>query len=203
MTRRLPKFLTLAWVLLMAAILFLCATSFSSQNILLPVLQHPGLQFCSYRGRLIISATQSVNGWPGPMQVGIGIYGVTSPGPKTISVSNRYVSLMVLEMPRAAFANGFGFGRSWGLISASKAVAPGRSVNIGGMNIHVFAVSDWAILLSCVTTAALTKIPGWRVRLRASRGLCPRCGYDLRATPQRCPECGAENRYNGIALTEM
>jgi hypothetical protein len=30
-----------------------------------------------------------------------------------------------------------------------------------------------------------------RRRLRASRGWCPSCGYDLRATPGRCPECGA------------
>jgi hypothetical protein len=29
-----------------------------------------------------------------------------------------------------------------------------------------------------------------RMRDRASKGLCPRCGYDLRATPGRCPECG-------------
>lgn len=28
-------------------------------------------------------------------------------------------------------------------------------------------------------------------RLRATGGLCTRCGYDLRATPGRCPECGA------------
>lgn len=27
-------------------------------------------------------------------------------------------------------------------------------------------------------------------RERATRGLCPACGYDLRATPGQCPECG-------------
>ena len=29
-----------------------------------------------------------------------------------------------------------------------------------------------------------------RRRMRAARGHCPSCGYDLRASPGRCPECG-------------
>jgi hypothetical protein len=51
----------------------------------------------------------------------------------------------------------------------------------------------WAVALP------LSALPLWRLaraparrrrRLRARRGLCRLCGYDLRATPGRCPECG-------------
>jgi len=30
-----------------------------------------------------------------------------------------------------------------------------------------------------------------RERVRARKGLCPECGYDLRASKDRCPECGS------------
>jgi hypothetical protein len=54
-------------------------------------------------------------------------------------------------------------------------------------------VPYWFIV---ATTAALPTLcfvssPRRAVRRRrATRGLCPYCGYDLRATPGRCPECG-------------
>ena len=48
----------------------------------------------------------------------------------------------------------------------------------------------WAAFILTSAPAFLLLRPRLAVRRRRSRGLCPRCGYDLRATPDRCPECG-------------
>jgi hypothetical protein len=40
-----------------------------------------------------------------------------------------------------------------------------------------------------------------RAGMRARRGLCPACGYDLRATLDRCPECGHLPRKTGARKT--
>ena len=48
------------------------------------------------------------------------------------------------------------------------------------------------VLISGVfsTIAIKATLARYRRSRRASRGLCPSCGYDLRATAGRCPECG-------------
>ena len=62
------------------------------------------------------------------------------------------------------------------------------------MTWHGVLVPHWALLAVFGSVPALY---AWKAllvprtgRLRAAKGLCCSCGYDLRATPGRCPECG-------------
>jgi hypothetical protein len=53
------------------------------------------------------------------------------------------------------------------------------------------SVPVWAILPVLLILPVLRTRRGIRQHLRAKRGQCPECGYDLRASSGRCPECGA------------
>jgi hypothetical protein len=53
------------------------------------------------------------------------------------------------------------------------------------------AVPHWALALAAATWPAGMVWRAARRRVRAARGLCVTCGYDLRASGDVCPECGA------------
>lgn len=55
-----------------------------------------------------------------------------------------------------------------------------------------FWLPHWLVALLLASFAGMTGRFAKRARrrLRAARGLCLACGYDLRASPGRCPECG-------------
>jgi hypothetical protein len=89
--------------------------------------------------------------------------------------------------------------QAWNL-RAWECVRTGRSAEVLGVGYRYLpAQRPWRreafapLALPALASAAL---PGARLlraarrRVRASRGHCPRCGYDLRASPGRCPECG-------------
>jgi hypothetical protein len=48
----------------------------------------------------------------------------------------------------------------------------------------------WLPLLVCLLPGVIRMRRALRRRLRANRGCCLHCGYDLRGTPHTCPECG-------------
>jgi hypothetical protein len=70
-------------------------------------------------------------------------------------------------------------------------VSSARSTQVREMGI---SLPCWqaALLSACLPATSLLRRRRRTIRrLRAERGQCARCGYDLRATPGRCPECGA------------
>ncbi len=76
-----------------------------------------------------------------------------------------------------------------------------RRVRNGGSEGNFIETADliqvpyWLLTLLFAVGPAGWAVGSLRRRRRArmlTRGLCPRCGYDLRATPGRCPECGFE-----------
>ena len=200
MTRRLSVILFIVWVLSMTALVALWAQSFYSQEVFPSVFSHPGVKIGSYRGRVIFALVRPIGKMPAPLRLKISAVGMTWSAPN--SSPGAHMDEMSLVIAQAEVLNGFGFGKSWGTISTSMAVAPHVSVIVGGLRVDVIAVPDWVLFLICTVVVAVARIPENRRQRRADRGLCRRCGYDLRATPTRCPECGTENRYNAPALTE-
>jgi hypothetical protein len=70
----------------------------------------------------------------------------------------------------------------------------GSVETLHAMNMVLYGIPSWALLLTTAGLPAASAAAWWRrrnlARRRRSAGLCAGCGYDLRATPGRCPECG-------------
>ena len=55
-----------------------------------------------------------------------------------------------------------------------------------------FVIADWLPAIPFIIVASIFSNRYWRLRMRAYRGCCAQCGYDLRVQRpgDRCPECG-------------
>ena len=64
---------------------------------------------------------------------------------------------------------------------------------------YIAMVPYWLLVL----LTAIAPVRGlWLLRrrfVRACRGLCLSCGYDLRGTREQCPECGSMTKISGAA----
>jgi hypothetical protein len=63
---------------------------------------------------------------------------------------------------------------------------------------YVAVIPYWLLMVAAAAYPVTCGVRSWWLRrrsdLRAGRGMCLVCGYDVRATPARCPECGAVAR---------
>lgn len=99
-------------------------------------------------------------------------------------------SAQQFELPQTSAWERAGFGRQTDVLT---------STNVGNTSgiTRVWWMPYWALLLALLVFPVM--FPGlvaarrrYRRRVRARRGECVGCGYDLRGTSGHCPSCGIE-----------
>jgi hypothetical protein len=95
---------------------------------------------------------------------------------------------MAYSIPPATWSNLFGF--AW------FDSGPSPKSGLWFPQQRMLLIPYWSLLGLALVIPVIMLIRSWLKGLRARRGLCPTCGYDLRATPERCPECGTPVRID-------